>query len=164
MVFRILIADDNPAVRTALRQLLSGTNREIVEAEDGTSAVAKAIESQPDVAVLDLAMPVMDGLAVARELLKQLPKTAVVMCTMHWSPQLQVEALKFGVSHVISKAHGGMLVSTVEQILASREAVDVQANAPLIVPPEIIANNALAATVSTEQNDPLAPANLASEA
>jgi len=159
MAFRILIADDYPAVRTALRQLLSGKNREIVEAADGADAVAKALQNPPDVAVLDLVMPALDGLAAARELLTQLPNVAVVMCTMHCSPQLEVEALKFGVNKVISKAHGGLLVSTVEQILASRQNTEAEAQpAPLILPPGISGNGALPASISSDQNDlPAAP-------
>jgi DNA-binding NarL/FixJ family response regulator len=143
---RILIADDNPAVRTALRQLLSAKDREIVEAGDGVDAVAKAIESPPDVAVLDLAMPAMDGLAVARELSRRLPNTALVMCTMHWSSHLQVEALKFGVKKVISKAEGGLLVTTVEELLAASRADEQKPpeslpTGPQAIPPPPLINS-----------------------
>lgn len=135
MPIRILIADDNPAVRTALRQLLSGEGRQIVEAEDGADAVSKALESPPDIAILDLAMPALDGLSVARELSQKLPNVLLVMCTMHWTQQLQREALKFGVSKVISKAHGGLLVSTVDELLASRRPPDITA---LPLPPVLL--------------------------
>src|SRR5690348_12946372 len=165
MPFRILIADDNPSVRTALRQLLSGKDREIFEALDGADALAKALDTRPDVAVLDLAMPSMDGLSVARELLKQLPNTAVVMCTMHWSPQLKVEALKFGISHVISKAQGGVLVSTVEEILASRQTADAEAQpTSLMVPPEMLGSGpTVAASGTAEQKSTLAVSGLPNE-
>ncbi len=136
MPARILIADDNPAVRTALRQLLEGPGRELLEAADGAEAVAKALEHRPEVAVLDLAMPAMDGLTAAREISKQLPQTALLMCTMHSSPQLLIEAQKYGVRKVISKAQGGELVASVAEVLnaqASEAPIP-----PLVLPPDTL--------------------------
>ena len=91
MPIRILIADDNPPVRTALRHLLESTGGwEVVDAENGQQAVAKAQELRPNVVILDLVMPVMDGLAAARELSKLLPGIPLLMHTLHWSPQVEI--------------------------------------------------------------------------
>lgn len=61
---RVLIADDNPAVRKTLRHLLEESGSyEVADSEDGQSALVRAIEFHPDVVILDLAMPVMDGLS-----------------------------------------------------------------------------------------------------
>jgi len=149
MAARILIADDNPAVRTALRQLLDGPGRELFEAGDGVEAVAKALEHRPDVAVLDLVMPTMDGLTAAREISKQFPQTALLMCTMHSSPQLLIEAQKHGIRKVISKAQGGEVVTIVQELLDAQAA---EAPIPALVlppdtlhPPPVIAETAIVA-------------------
>ena len=157
MPARILIADDNPAVRMALRKLLEGPGRELLEAGDGAEALAKALEHPPDVAVLDLAMPTMDGLTAAREISKQLPQTALLMCTMHWSPQLLIEAQKHGVRKVISKAEGGELVASVEEALNARA---VEAPIPaLVLPPDTLhPPPAIAEAAIIAEAEPASPA------
>ena len=116
---RILIAEDNPAVRNALRTLLEGTGSwEILEVENGQQAIAKAPELKPNLIILDLVMPVMDGLSAARQISKLLPDTPMLMYTMHWSPQVEVEAQKVGVRSVVAKSDSRLLVSTVQQLLA----------------------------------------------
>lgn len=115
---RILIAEDNPAVRTALRGLMQDAGPwEIVEVENGLEAVAKAQELRPNLIILDLVMPVMDGLSAARQISKLLPEIPMLMHTMHWSPQIELEAQKVGVRQVVSKADSRLLVSTVRLFL-----------------------------------------------
>ena len=118
MPARILIADDNPAVRTALRQLLESLDHpQIIEAKDGKEAVALALEQRPDAVILDLAMPVMDGLTSATEISKLLPDLPIVMCTMHWSRQLELEVQKHGVRKIVSKSNASDLLSVIQQFL-----------------------------------------------
>jgi CheY-like chemotaxis protein len=118
MPTRILIADDNSAVRTALRHLLESADfGEVIDAENGREAIAKAQEDKPNLIILDLVMPVMDGLVAARELSKLMPDVPMLMHTLHWSPQVEVEAQKVGVRKVIAKADSRGLVSTVQQLL-----------------------------------------------
>lgn len=118
MPARILIADDNPAVRTALRQLLEGLDHlQIIEAKDGKEAIAVAVEQRPDAVVIDLAMPGMDGLTSAGEISKLLPDLPIVMCTMHWSRQLELEGLKHGVRAVVPKSNANLLLSVLRQFL-----------------------------------------------
>ena len=75
---RILIAEDNPAVRNALRTLLEGAGSwEILEVENGQQAIAKAPELKPNLIILDLVMPVMDGLSAARQISKLLPEIPI---------------------------------------------------------------------------------------
>ena len=101
---RILVVDDNPAVRIALRQLLESTGHgEIIEVENGQEAVAKAQELKPSLIILDLVMPVMDGLTAARELSKLLPNIPLLMHTLHWSQQMEIEAQKVGARKVVPK-------------------------------------------------------------
>jgi CheY-like chemotaxis protein len=118
MPIRILIAEDNPSVRTALRSLLESAGPwEIVDVENGQEAVAKAQELKPNLIILDLVMPVMDGLSAARQISKLLPEVPVLMHTMHWSRQIEREAQKVGVRKVMPKVDSRLLVSTVQQLL-----------------------------------------------
>jgi two-component system response regulator NreC len=103
---RILIVDDSDFARTGLKVLLSGRNDcEICgEANDGKQAVIKAIALNPDLIILDYSMPGMDGLHVAQEIYKALPGAQILICTLFPSRELEKEAMKYGVKHVVSKA------------------------------------------------------------
>lgn len=105
MAIRILIVDDHSVIRRLLRALLETRADWKVcgEAENGREAVTKAAELQPDLIILDLAMPVMDGLKAAREISKVMPAAAILMLTNHSSPELELAAKKSGVREVVSK-------------------------------------------------------------
>jgi CheY-like chemotaxis protein len=138
---RILIVDDNPAVRNALRHLLEGGGSwDVSEAVDGKTGIARALELRPHVIVLDLVMPVMDGLNAAREISRALPDAAILMYTMHWSPALEVEAHKNGVSKLISKSQGNVLLSTVQELIAALPSEEVpptpEPTVPMVSPAE----------------------------
>lgn len=158
MPARILIADDNVAVRTALRQLLEGLDHlQIIEAKDGKEAIALALEQRPDAVVLDLAMPVMDGLSSAGEISKLLPDLPIVMCTMHWSRQLEVEAQKHGVRAVVPKSDANLLLSMLRQYLPAGPP-DVPGSSepvPISLPPNPTLPPAEA--LSTEKSLPANP-------
>jgi len=143
---RIVIADDNPTFRKALRQLLEGVDHwEIVEARDGQEAVTKAVETRPDVIVLDLAMPGKDGFAAAREISQLLPATPILMCTMHSSPQVEIEAQKSGISKVLSKTDSTLILATIRQLL-NPEAAAIEDTAVQDAASEAIAPSVLEAT------------------
>jgi DNA-binding NarL/FixJ family response regulator len=84
-VTRILIADGHDVVRSGLRAILEAQpNWEVVaEAADGKEAVLKAIETNPDIAVLDCSLPLVNGIEVTRRIRCQLPNTEVLVFTMH---------------------------------------------------------------------------------
>ncbi len=143
MPSRILVADDNPAVRTALRHLLEGAgHRELIEVANGQEAITMAQELKPNLVILDLVMPVMDGLTAARELSKLVPDIPLLMHTLHWSPQVEIEAQKVGVRKVVSKADSKGLIAAIQQFLPSEPAPvtavseTIPANLP---PPEVTA-------------------------
>jgi DNA-binding NarL/FixJ family response regulator len=102
----ILIADDSPVIRKTLRQTLEREDAWEVcgEAADGREAIEKAQRLKPDVVVLDLAMPVMNGLDAARELRRLSPALPLVMFTNFSMPQFINEALLAGVRAVVSKS------------------------------------------------------------
>jgi CheY-like chemotaxis protein len=145
---RILIADDTPAVRKALRQLLEGVHPwQVAEAEDGQQAISRALELRPDLIILDLAMPVMDGLTAAREISKVLPETPIVMYTMHWTPPLELAAQKSGVRKVVPKVHSEALLETVRELLGVPAPDPTEAKSG---PPAAIDLPALPATSAPE--------------
>jgi DNA-binding NarL/FixJ family response regulator len=121
---RILIADDSPVVRKSIRRLLE-TNPEwevCGEASNGQEAIDQAMVLTPDIIVLDLVMPVMDGLQAARRMAVIAPKITTVMLTMYASEQLRTEASEIGVQGVVSKSQSASLVTTIETLLAKRDA------------------------------------------
>jgi two-component system nitrate/nitrite response regulator NarL len=103
---RILIADDQESTRKALKALVeSCPGWEVCAAvEDGGQAIQKASELRPDLIVLDLSMPMMDGLKAARAISKAMPTVPILIYTLHVSPELAVEAKKAGVRQIVDKA------------------------------------------------------------
>lgn len=156
MAALILIAEDNPAVRSALRSILQASGPwDLVDAVDGNEALAKAQELKPNLIILDLVMPVLDGLKTARQLSELLPNTPVLMHTMHSSSQVELEAQKVGVRKVISKSDTQLLISTVQEMLSGATAPGIQATklptdipAPLTAPPAPV----LEATAEASEN------------
>jgi DNA-binding NarL/FixJ family response regulator len=119
MAIRILIADDNDLVRRALRLALENRGHwEVVEAKDGEEAVRKAKEVRPSLVILDLAMPVMDGMRAARAIGLQVPAIPIIMHTLHWSPRVAAEALKAGVRRVVAKSDSATILGAVEELLS----------------------------------------------
>jgi DNA-binding NarL/FixJ family response regulator len=103
---RILLADDHEVVRQGLRLVLdSAPDLEVVaQAGDGAEAVALALSTEVDLAVLDVTMPRMTGLQAARELSKQKPDLKVLILSMHDNEQYFFEALKAGASGYVLKS------------------------------------------------------------
>jgi two-component system, chemotaxis family, chemotaxis protein CheY len=103
---KILIADDSEAMRKIVTSLLSAVEGWVVcgEAENGQQAVLLAQELKPDMIVLDLAMPLLDGLHACTEILKIEPLVPVVIYTLHKTPEIELEAKKAGAKAVVSKS------------------------------------------------------------
>jgi DNA-binding NarL/FixJ family response regulator len=108
MAIKILLADDNAVLRRALRlSIESQTDWKIAgEAEDGQVAVELVRQSSPDVIILDLSMPVMNGLDAARKIRALTPNAYILLFTLHDYPQLAEDARKVGVDEVLSKVSG----------------------------------------------------------
>jgi DNA-binding NarL/FixJ family response regulator len=104
----ILIVDDSPVVRRSLRSFLEAhAGWEVCgEAENGREGIDKALQLSPQLIVLDLSMPVMNGLQASRELRRLLPQVPVLMFTTFCNPQIEKEALASGVTAVRSKSEG----------------------------------------------------------
>lgn len=93
MTYRILIADDHAVVRDGLKRILLQEGFEIsAEASDGREAVDMACQSHPDVALLDIAMPLLNGIDAAREIRVPCPRTRTILLTMHKETNYIIEA------------------------------------------------------------------------
>jgi DNA-binding NarL/FixJ family response regulator len=120
---RVLVADDQPGIRRRVcLTLASRMGMDVFdEAADGKEAVEKARQSNPDLIILDITMPVMNGLEAARRIRKFLPDTPIMILTMHKSKQLMEEALKIGVRGYVVKAEAGQsLVAAARALLQSK--------------------------------------------
>ena len=102
---RILLADDHTVIRKGLRLLLDSQPgfQVIGEAADGRQTVALAEQHQPDVIVLDVAMPTLNGIEAARQISAKLPQTAIVFLSMHSDEGYVLKALKAGAKAYLLK-------------------------------------------------------------
>lgn len=118
---RILIADDSALTRKTLQEMLETHGWEVCgQAENGRDAVSMAVALNPDVVILDLAMPLMNGLTAAREISESLPTIPMVMHTLHVFPQLEAEAKKNGVCCVVPKSESARIISILDELTSPR--------------------------------------------
>jgi len=129
MALRILIVDDVPLVRLGLRLLMEQHRDWSIcgEAEDGVEAVKKAVDLEPDLILLDISMPKMNGLAAAPLIHKKVPRAKIVMLTLDASLELARMAYRVGAAAFVAKSLASSdLTSTIEAIEAggpSRTAI-----------------------------------------
>lgn len=109
MGVRLLLADDHEIVRKGLRALLEAEQGWEVAAEvaNGKDAVEKAKEVKPDVAILDISMPLLNGLEAARQIVKSVERTKVLVLTVHDSDPLIQQVLEAGVRGYMLKSDAG---------------------------------------------------------
>jgi DNA-binding NarL/FixJ family response regulator len=117
---RIVLADDHEIVRSGIRSLLDGHYPWEVcgEAENGQEAVEKVLSLKPELVVLDLSMPIMNGIEAAREIRKKAPSTKIVIFSMHDSPRIAEEAVQAGADAYLAKtAHFSELEKVISSLL-----------------------------------------------
>jgi DNA-binding NarL/FixJ family response regulator len=119
MPIRILLADDHVVLRQGLRALLEQAGMAVIgEASDGQEALQVAHAQQPDVAVLDIGMPHLNGLEVARRLREDVPQTKIVLLTMHTEDPYVLEALQAGATGYVLKTQAAVdIVQAIRDVL-----------------------------------------------
>jgi DNA-binding NarL/FixJ family response regulator len=120
---RILIADDHELFRRGLQSVLSDVPewQVVAEVADGAEAVKRAVELTPDIVVIDLSMPRLNGLDATRQIRSLAPATQVLMVTAHESEQLIREVLDAGaLGYLLKSDASAMLVTAVEALLDGR--------------------------------------------
>jgi DNA-binding NarL/FixJ family response regulator len=118
-VTRILIADDHEVVRSGLRSILEAHEGWAVVAEacDGKEAIGKAVESKPDVAIIDYSLPLMNGIEVTRQIRARVPDAEILIFTMHDSNVLVGELLEAGARAYLLKSDAKRyLIAAVEAL------------------------------------------------
>jgi two-component system response regulator NreC len=104
MAIRVLIADDHEMFRQGLRVLLEEEGFQFVaEASNGREAVQLCEQHHPEVAILDISMPLLNGIFAAREIIKSNPRTKIVLLTQHTEDRMVLESLRAGVTGYVLK-------------------------------------------------------------
>jgi DNA-binding NarL/FixJ family response regulator len=118
MATRVLLADDHPIVRQGLKALLEREALDVVaQASDGQDAVRLARELRPDIAVLDFAMPLLNGLDAAREIAQASPATRSILLTMYTDDRYILEALRAGLrGYVVKTQAAADLVRAIQEV------------------------------------------------
>jgi DNA-binding NarL/FixJ family response regulator len=129
---RILVADDHAVVRTGLRTLLESRNgwEVCAEATDGRDAVEKAGKHKPDVAVLDIGMPLLNGVEATRRIRKSSPDTEILILTMHESDDLVQQVVEAGARGYILKDDADrVLLAAVEALRLHKPYFSIRVSA-----------------------------------
>ncbi|MDR1933165.1 MAG: response regulator [Spirochaetales bacterium] len=116
---RILIVDDLPFMRAAIRGVLEEAGMEVAgEAENGKDGIFLYMQTQPDIVLLDIVMPVMDGVSALRKLIRQDPLARIIMCSALGEQELIVRAIQLGARDFIVKPFQPQrIVSAIEKVL-----------------------------------------------
>ena len=156
MAMRILIADDNEVFRSRLVEIMDGLDgwKVCAAVANGQDAVTKAKELKPDVVILDLAMPVMDGLTATREILRYAPTVPIFIYTLHDIPAIELEAKKAGARRMVLKPHVELLIRAIEETLANEPQGSGVSSAPAVAIPDSVPNPVSAATEVILANKP----------
>lgn len=134
---RVLLADDHMLVIDGLRRILEPECEIVGAVEDGRALLAAAVELKPDIVLLDISMPLLNGVEAARMLRKTLPATKLIFVTMHADATYVTGAFRAGASGYVLKRCASMeLVSAIQQVLKGRTYItplvrkDVLGDAP----------------------------------
>jgi DNA-binding NarL/FixJ family response regulator len=116
---RILIADDDSAVREQVRQIVESREGFKVcgEAADGAEAIERTKQLKPDLVILDISMPGVDGFEAARIIRKFFPDVRILMFSVHKSNELKKHAMEVGAAGYVEKSEGEQLLKAIETVL-----------------------------------------------
>lgn len=128
-VIRILLADDHALFRQGLKSLLEaeGDFKVIGEAKDGREALRHALEAKPDVILMDIQMPGLDGVQATQEILKEWPQAKVIILTMYRQDAYVFEAVKAGArGYLLKDTDAKELVDAIRRVVAGEVLLDAE--------------------------------------
>ena len=114
----VMIVDDHAAIRTTVRGVLEAEHLEVADATNGATGIQKAQEIRPNLIILDLSMPEMNGFEAAMQLKALMPHVPLLMFTNHPGGIVEKEAWSAGISAVISKSDNNSLKRLVTSVKA----------------------------------------------
>jgi DNA-binding NarL/FixJ family response regulator len=133
-MIKVLLADDHSIVRAGLRRIIEESEdiEVIAEADDGRTAIQLAREKCPDVAVIDISMPGLDGLEVISQLKIYLPDLPIIMLTMHEEEQYVVRAIEAGaMGYVTKRSAPEHIVKAIQQVMGGTRYLTAEASEAL---------------------------------
>jgi len=114
---RILIVDDHPAARITLRELLDWHSFQVCgDAQNGKEAIEKVMELKPEIVLMDINMPVLNGIAAAQEIRRIAPSTKIVFLTVHNGPGFKAGTKPWAHGFVSKSEAGKELIPTLERV------------------------------------------------
>lgn len=122
---RILIGDDHTLFRQGLRKILEDRPdwNVVAEAGDGRQAIQQALETQPDVVLLDVGMPVLNGIEVTRQIVRRLPKLRVLILSMHSDEAYVLQAMQAGArGYLLKDSAATELISAIRAVVAGKSS------------------------------------------
>jgi len=121
---RVLLADDHALLLTAYEKLLSGECQIVGQVTDGRALLAAAEDLKPDVIVLDISMPLLNGLEAARQIKQRLPDIKLVFLTMNEESDVAAEAFRAGASgYLLKRSAGSELSSAIREVMQGRSYI-----------------------------------------
>jgi DNA-binding NarL/FixJ family response regulator len=131
---RVVLADDHQILRDGIRRGLESAGEEVVgEAENGEEAVELVRATSPDIVLMDLSMPVLDGVAATRRITDEFPEVKVVVLTMHDDPARTRSALEAGAIAYLTKGTSfADVLDTLRRVIAGEEVLSPQLAASML--------------------------------
>ena len=119
---RVLMADDHSLILAGLRKLVEAECDVVGTVEDGRALIEAAQKLRPDLILLDISMPLLNGLEAARQLAKLVPESKVIFLTMHASPTYATEAFQAGASgYLLKRSAASELSQAIQSVLQGRQ-------------------------------------------
>jgi DNA-binding NarL/FixJ family response regulator len=119
---RVLMADDHSLILAGLRKLVEGECDVVGTVEDGRALVEAAQKLRPDLILMDISMPLLNGLEAARQLAKLVPESKLIMLTMHASPTYATEAFQAGASgYLLKRSAASELGQAIKSVLQGQQ-------------------------------------------
>jgi DNA-binding NarL/FixJ family response regulator len=157
---RVLLADDHVLVAEGIQKLLEPEFELVGIVADGRSLITAAAKLQPDIAVVDISLPLLNGLDASQQIKKTNPNIKIIILTMHSEPNFVTQAFRVGVSgYVLKQSVGSELVQAIREVMKGRTFVSPMVTQSLVDqavnPPGASDSNGFAQSLSSRQREVL---------